>query len=108
MRLQPLHNDPGLQPERTILSWNRTTISMAVCTAVLLRWASFYGAAILVPVVLLISLATLILVTQRIRYTRQSRGLAQEHVPPNVIGVAALTFTALVFGATGIFFVLAH
>lgn len=108
MASQPLHNDPGLQPERTILSWNRTTISLALCTAVILRWANFYGAAILIPVVFLMGLAMFILVTQRIRYTRQARGLANEQVPPNLIGVATLTLTVLAFGATGIFFVLAH
>lgn len=105
---EQLHKDPGLQPERTILAWNRTTVSLAVCTAVILRWASFYGAAILIPVVVLIALALFILVTQRIRYARQARGLAIEQVSPNLIGVATLTLTLLAFGATGIFFVVAH
>lgn len=108
MRHELLHHDPGLQPERTILAWNRTTVSLAVCTAVILRWTSFYGAAILIPVAFLIALAMFILVTQRIRYTRQSLGLASEHVPPNLLGVATLTLTLLAFGATGIFFVVAH
>ncbi|MBD8029852.1 DUF202 domain-containing protein [Corynebacterium gallinarum] len=108
MYLEPLHKDPGLQPERTTLSWTRTTISLAVCTAVLLRWTNFYGAAILIPVVILVALAMFILVTQRIRYTRQSLGIVSERVPPNLVGVGALTLTMLAFGATGIFFVTAH
>lgn len=108
MRHQPLHNDPGLQPERTILAWNRTTVSLAVCTAVILRWTSFYGATILIPVAFLVALAMFILVTQRIRYRRQAVGLASEMVPPNLIGVVTLTLALLLFGATGIFFVLAH
>lgn len=108
MKHQPLHDDPGLQPERTILAWNRTTVSLAVCTAVILRWTSYYGAAILIPVVFLVALAMFILVTQRLRYQRQARGLASELVPPNLIGVATLTSTLLAFGTTGLFFVLAH
>ncbi|NLZ56944.1 MAG: DUF202 domain-containing protein [Corynebacterium sp.] len=105
---QPLHNDPGLQPERTILAWNRTTVSLAVCTAVILRWANFYGAAILIPVALLVALTMFILVTQRIRYQRQALGLASEMLPPNLIGVVTMTLTLLLFGAAGIFFVVAH
>lgn len=108
MHLEPLHSDPGLQPERTTLSWTRTTISLAVCTAVLLRWTNFYGAAILIPVMILVGLAMVILITQRIRYARQSLGISREQMPPNLLGVGALTLTMLAFGAAGIFFVTAH
>lgn len=105
---QLLHNDPGLQPERTILAWNRTTVSLAVCTAIILRWTNVYGATILIPVGFLVVLSLFILVTQRLRYQQQALGLARERVPPNLIGVVTMTATLMLFGAAGIFFVLAH
>ncbi|ANE03069.1 DUF202 domain-containing protein [Corynebacterium crudilactis] len=106
--LAPLHSDPGLQPERTILAWNRTTVSMAVCTAVILRWTNFYGAAILIPVAFLVGLAMFILVTQKFRYHRQSLGLANETISPNLIGVTTMTLTLLLFGGAGVFFVVVN
>lgn len=101
-----LHDDPGLQPERTILAWNRTTVSLAVCSAILLRWTYFYGAVALIPVLGLIGMAVFILVTQRLRYERQAVGLAANQMSPNFIGVVSLTLTMLAFGAAGLLFVL--
>ncbi len=103
-----IHGDPGLQPERTILAWNRTTVSLAVCSAILLRWTGFYGSAVLVPVVGLLFLAMFILFTQRIRYQRQVTGLVSDATPPNLTGVATLSSTLVIFGAIGIFFVISH
>ncbi|BAU94459.1 hypothetical protein N24_0197 [Corynebacterium suranareeae] len=99
------HDDPGLQPERTVLAWNRTTVSMAVCSAILLRWTNFYGVFTLLPVVLLSAMAIVILFTQRVRYERQAVGLVDNKLPPNIIGVVSLTATLLIFGVVGIVFV---
>ncbi|AGG65585.1 DUF202 domain-containing protein [Corynebacterium callunae] len=101
-----IHDDPGLQPERTILAWNRTTVSMAVCSAILLRWLSFYGPIVFIPVAILVLLAVFILVTQRLRYRRQAQGVAHEEMPANIIGVVSLTSTMLLLGICGIVFVL--
>ncbi|QYH20323.1 DUF202 domain-containing protein [Corynebacterium aquatimens] len=35
-----MHADPGLQPERTSMSWSRTAISMLVVSSILLRWGT--------------------------------------------------------------------
>ena len=43
----PLHQDPGLQPERTLLSWTRTLLLMLVVGGFFIRWAPYYGAAVL-------------------------------------------------------------
>lgn len=88
------------------MAWNRTTVSMAVCSAILLRWMSFYGPLVFFPVAALILLAVFILVTQRVRYQRQAQGIAHEEMRPNIIGVVSLTSTLLLFGVCGIVFVL--
>lgn len=100
-----IHEDSGLQPERTVLAWNRTTVSLAVCSAILLRWTNFYGIFALLPVVILSGMAIFILFTQRVRYERQAIGLADNKLPPNIVGVVSLTVTLLAFGAAGIVFV---
>ena len=42
--------DPGLQPERTAMSWTRTGLAMLVCAATLLRWADAYPELIMFAV----------------------------------------------------------
>lgn len=81
-------------------------MSLAVSSAILLRWSNFYGAAALIPVVGLMLMAMVILITQRVRYIRQSTGLVRNRVPPNFIGVFTLTATMLAFGVAGMIFVL--
>lgn len=91
-----LHDDPGLQPERTALSWTRTVLALMVCSATLLRWAPKYPGILLVVIVLMAALSGVIAVGQRRRYRKEAEGLAQDKVPPNIIGV--LTLTACIAG----------
>ena len=34
----PLHHDDGVQPERTVLSWNRTGVSLLLIALLTTRW----------------------------------------------------------------------
>lgn len=41
--------DPGLQPERTSLSWVRTSMSVVVVALLFLRWYPYYGSVVFLP-----------------------------------------------------------
>lgn len=105
---QPLlaHRDPGLQPERTVMSWGRTTLSLCVAGLVFLRWYPHYGAGILLMVVLSLLAAGGIYVTQRRRYDLASHGIATERIHADVVAVLAMSGAVLGLGVVGIVVVL--
>ena len=41
------HEDPGLQPERTVLSWGRTMLALCTAAAIFLRWLPMQGPLVL-------------------------------------------------------------
>ncbi|GAA1739997.1 DUF202 domain-containing protein [Rothia terrae] len=86
-------SDKRLQPERTSLSWTRTCLSLFVLILVQLRFGHFSPAVTL----LLFALVAVLFSTATARYERQSRGILQEHYPPNtaaVLGLGAVVFLA--------------
>lgn len=104
---RPPHGDPGLQPERTVMAWTRTTVSLAIVSAVLLRWAWVYGAVGFVLVVVLWGVAVGILFTQRHRYRERVGGLVADRAEPKVGAVLTLTAAVLLLGAGALLLVLA-
>jgi len=102
----PEHQDAGLQPERTSLAWGRTTLAMVVAAAIFLRWMPQHGlfTGVLVVVTLLAALA--INLTQKIRYHRAVRGIADETVHADVVAVLFTSLSVVVLGALGIYTVL--
>ncbi|AKK12158.1 DUF202 domain-containing protein [Corynebacterium uterequi] len=93
-----LHEDPGLQPERTALSWGRTVLALLVCASTLLRWAGMYPSVIVVLALVLALLAVTLLLAGHHRYQREAHSLAKERVQPNVVAVLLVTACMVTVG----------
>lgn len=100
------HRDPGLQSERTTMAWARTLLTFVVVAAVFLRWAPRHGSFVLVLFGLAVVTAGAIYLTQRSRYTRSVRDVAQERSTPEVGAVLATSAAVLGLGALGLYVVL--
>ena len=107
--------DPGLQPERTLLAWRRTTLSLAVASAAVVRFA----APVVGPVVVVAGLVGLALcgaayVGAATQYHRVSGELvARASTGHGVMtspgaACAALTAALLLVGAGALAFVVAR
>lgn len=98
----PLHEDPGLQPERTVMSWGRTLLALFVASMMFLRWYPTEGPITLVPALLCGAAGLIIHVTQRRRYAVQSRGISQEQVQADVWAVLWMLVLVLVLSVLGV------
>ena len=96
------HEDPGLQPERTILSWGRTMMALCTAAAVHLKWLPSHGIFVLCLVVVALCLATGIYATQRIRYRRYATGITAERITPDTVAVFTTAGACVLLGALGI------
>lgn len=69
--------DPGLQPERTVLAWRRTTLALAVATLIIGRLTfTQLGLSVIVPtLVALAGAGWAVVVTARRRGVTHSREL---------------------------------
>ncbi|MHA6600451.1 DUF202 domain-containing protein [Corynebacterium coyleae] len=99
--------DPGLQPERTAMSWTRTGLAMLVCAATLLRWADAYPELIVFAVCALTLGAVAIGLLNRRLYRRDAFALADERSAPNTAPIAILTAMMLGIAVVGLYLVLA-
>ncbi|GAA4283971.1 DUF202 domain-containing protein [Brevibacterium daeguense] len=97
-----LHSDPGLQPERTALSWARTTVAFLVTSAIFLRWLPHYGLLSLVPTMLAAVAALAIYLPQRRRYAQHSRELEHGGLQADPVAVIWMTAVPVVLGACGL------
>ncbi|XAS63720.1 DUF202 domain-containing protein [Micrococcaceae bacterium Sec5.8] len=101
-----LHQDPGLQPERTDLAWRRTALTLVTAACVFLRWVPLHGwfAGTLVAAALLAAVG--IALTQRHRYHHHAGGIGGAAMAANIRGTAAIAGCVVVLAGLGIFTVL--
>ncbi|UZJ61870.1 DUF202 domain-containing protein [Pseudomonas sp. KU26590] len=96
------HDDPGLQPERTLLAWRRTLLTLiGVCT-LFLRWIPPFGLMALLPVILSLIAGILIQIGLNARYRKSARGMTQERIPAPLREVVVLGCTVMVLSVVGI------
>lgn len=98
----PVHQDPGLQPERTTLAWGRTVMALFTAALIFLRWLPHYGLWVLVLIAVTGSLAVGIYLTQRRRYSSRVTGIAAERFPADVHAVLWTSCAVLLTGAMGL------
>ena len=103
----PVHQDPGLQPERTVLSWGRTAIALFAAALVFLRWLPHYGPWILVLIGVAGTIAASIYATQRSRYSARVRGVVAERFHPDVAAIFWTSGSVLLMGILGLIILLA-
>ena len=96
------HDDPGLQPERTLLAWRRTLMTLLVVCTIFLRWIPHFGLIALLPVTLSLVAGILIQIGLNARYRKSERGMRQERIPPPLREVVVLGSTVIVLSAVGI------
>ncbi|MDD1476504.1 DUF202 domain-containing protein [Arthrobacter sp. H16F315] len=101
-----VHNDPGLQPERTDLAWRRTSFTLITAACIFLRWVPHHGwfAGTLVGASLMVALG--IAITQRRRYHHHASGIAGAVMVANFRGAAAIAGSVVVLSVLGIYTVL--
>lgn len=101
------HQDPGLQPERTVMSWGRTTLALCVAAMVFLRWLPHYGAGTLVLIGVCLVAAGGIYFTQRKRYRESSRGIVHERIHADIVAIFAMSAAVIGLGVVGLFVIIA-
>ena len=102
----PLHEDPGLQPERTSLAWARTLLTLLSVSALFLRWMPYHG--VFVGTLLAVALLTagIIWLTQQRRYVRSASGLDRGHIQANIASVMGMATAVCALAALGMYTVI--
>lgn len=97
------HDDPGLQPERTLLAWRRTSMTLLVVCTLFLRWIPPFGLIALLPVIFSLTAGILVQIGLNARYRKSTKGLKQERIPAPFREVVVLGGTVIVLSLMGIY-----
>ena len=100
------HDDPGLQPERTLLAWRRTLLTLIVVCTLFLRWIPHFGLIALLPIIVSLAASLMIQIALNSRYRKSARGLKNERIPAPLREVVVLGATVVVLSVVGIYAVL--
>ncbi|NNG20367.1 DUF202 domain-containing protein [Naumannella sp. ID2617S] len=101
-----LHQDPGLQPERTNLAWSRTGMALVLVGLLHLRFVGHFGPVVL-PVLGIVGVVALVTsMTGRRRYRRRVRGIREESLQPAARSVLLLGGSVLLLGTCTLLIIL--
>jgi uncharacterized membrane protein YidH (DUF202 family) len=95
-------DDPGLQPERTELAWQRTMISFVAAALLLTRWAGRFGGLVVAMVGLACVGAGYVLLQTHRRTRLIAPTFPGRPVPVAIHQVLAVTVLTLALGALGL------
>lgn len=98
--------DPGLQPERTTMSWSRTAMALIIVSAIFVRWWPLFGTPVLMLPAITMLASSLILMTQHRRLTERVRAIHNEAFEVQPSAKVSLVGLALFLGITGVVLVL--
>lgn len=99
------HDDLGLQPERTLLAWRRTLLSLVGASVLFLRWLPHHGPFASSLVVLALGAAGAIWLGQRRRYRVSVQGMCANRIAAPLLEILALGSAACALGGLGIYVV---
>ena len=104
---QPLPEpvDVGLQPERTTLSWSRTSLAALVAGFMGVRWYAHMGPLLMLATALTFVGALWVTTTQRGRLRRMAESF-EERQPPAVVPVVTMTLMVVAIAVIAIIVVL--
>jgi uncharacterized membrane protein YidH (DUF202 family) len=97
------HDDPGLQPERTLLAWRRTLLTLMVCCILFLRWIPHFGLWALMPTIGALIACLLVQIGLNARYRKSTKGMCQERIPAPVREVVVLGTTVIVLSLIAVY-----
>lgn len=100
----PIHHpvDPGLQPERTTLAWNRTLMAFVIVAAFFLRWGNEHGVVVVILFGAALTVAIAIWVTQRHRHGHSVQTMRSPQTRTRVAPAIALGSAVVLLGAAGL------
>lgn len=99
------HHDIGLQPERTLLAWRRTLLSLMGVSALFLRWVPQHGVFAFGLIGLAMLAVTGIWLGQWQRYRVSTRGINDDRTPAPLREIVAMGLTCVALGGLGLYVV---
>ncbi len=91
--------DPGLQPERTALAWQRTSVGFVGASLLFLRWGSQHGPVVACVTALAGLVAAWTFVSTRRRMRRVLTSFPDSVLPSAATEVLVLTGATVALGA---------
>ena len=103
----PLRDDPGLQPERTTLAWQRTAIAYVGAALLFMRWATQHGPVVAVTFAGAPAVAAWTCAHPRPRLRRTARESPHRAPEPATVDVIAFTAGTALLGVSALWVTLA-